>query len=210
MRQFSSRTMRIFSVALLAGLSVASPGLADGTVWTTIRVVFGPEARDITEEVDWFRSDIGIVEEENYSSVTEALVGYDFAQEFDGYGPLENEFADLAGDIGMELELPPTEVLHRVMVEPGTTEIVVDLSDRARVLLEAEALSGDDIVGIEIRNDSTMMGSRSAWGHAGVPQYLVPGDYSVTLRVADRDLSETLEVSLSAGEEVTLSFTFED
>lgn len=208
MHQTSRRRMRISAVAILASLSTAWPAFADDTVWTTIRVVFGPEAEDITDEVDWFRSDIGIVEAENYSSVTEALVGYDFVEEFDGYGPLENEFADLAGDIGMELEVPPTEVLHRVMVEPGTTEIVVDLSDRARLLLEAEALSNDDLVGIEIRNDSTMMGSRSGWGNVGVPHYLVPGDYSVTLRVADRDLSETRDVTLSAGEEVTLSFTF--
>lgn len=196
------------SIACLSCFHTA-PCIADETVWTTLRVTFGEPALDITEEVSWFSTDVGIIEEVVTSSITGQVRWYDFSEEFSGYGDGDNEYANLAGDIGVDLDLPGDPQLYRMDVEAGTTEVVIDLSHQARLLVKADSLDESDIVQIEIQTTDRIVTSASAWRSINVPYYLEPGEFSVSLRVEERGLFEAQEVMLEAGEVATISFTFE-
>lgn len=216
------QTLRTVLFLLVVGLSaLPRTGGADEPDLTTIRVIFGPEAEDITGQVDWYNSEIGIVEKESISELDGDVVGFDFSREFDRYKESNQfAFANLAGDIGIGLLMPGRRIYHRVTVDPGTTEIVVDLSDMARFYVKAEALMDNDFVVLRADGARDFVGAAEYWKHVRkriiMPDlqktvrayyYLRPGKYDVTLSAPDRDLSETQKVRLEAGETTALRFT---
>lgn len=184
---------------------LAGPVQADETARTTIRVVFGPDAIDISDEVDWDDSHVGIVESVLTNRVTDEVTSYNFSRRFKGDA---NAFAGLSGDIGLKLDLPGEVLLRRVTVEPGKSEVVVDTGDWARIVFVSDNLSGDEKVGYSVSDGQSMDGGSSWWRDLQGSYYVTPGDYEVTLNSPDRNISQTREVSLSTGEEETLTFDF--
>lgn len=184
---------------------LAVPALADEAARTTIQVVFGADAIDITDQVDWEDSHVGIVESEFTNRVTDEVTSYNYSRRFEGDA---NTFTGLSGDIGLKLELPGAVLLRRLTVEPGTSEVVVDTGDWARIVFVSDDLPDDEKVGYSVSDGQSMDGGSSWWRDLQGSYYVAPGEYEVTLNAPDRNMSQTQEVSLSAGEEVTLTFDF--
>lgn len=194
-------TLAAGSLLMLALFGLKSPP-AEAADGLQVRLVFGPEQDDVTDQVDWFASRTGLVAAERRSSVTNALTGYDFAERIRGE---ENYLGPVSGDLGLELQIGPVMLFFRADVTADMTELTLPLDDYARIVLVSDSMTADDIVSVSFANETTVIEVQSAWLQAQGPYYLPPATYRIDVRRADSGTGERHDLAVAAGDDVVIT-----
>jgi hypothetical protein len=185
--------------AICLALTLSLPNLASAL---ELRLVFGPEAEDVTDQVDWFSARAGLVAEERRSSVTGSLIGYDYAQTL--YAN-ENTLDPVTGDLGLELRIGPSLFYFRADVTEDMDILTLTLEDHARVMLAGDDLGPDDFVTIDITGETGMIGSAGLWDAGQGPYFLTPGSYRILFAAPDKGMTAEFDVTLANGDDLVLA-----
>ncbi|MEO0496059.1 MAG: hypothetical protein AAF141_01640 [Pseudomonadota bacterium] len=202
------RTVAAFSLAVtLAACSEEDTGPQG----VKIVPVFGPDRIDISKDVDWFSTRVGVIESEQFDDKGN-IIGMAFASRINSLGP-DDSYPAIDGELGVKLVLGGYSHFSKHTLPSSQTAgqvLQIAIQDTPRFVLDAQGLQGDTLT--ELTIESVQFGSTTSttgWSNNQGAHYLnAPGQYTVSLVNVDTGESHSQDINLGTGETAEIKFSF--